>query len=545
MTDGGEGYLPERPARRRTRWVIGGAIGAVAVLVGAVAFASTRDSNDAATPVTPEARPIEPVAGALKPALRVGAGPAPVTQRPTSPPARICGDAGILNGPSSPPAGAIVVPAGNNSALNWSQEGATYWFAPGVHTLGLGAYNQIIPGNNATMVGAPGAILDGQNSNLYAFTQQAAGVTVKHLTIRNFGTGLSNNNEGVVNHDAGNNWTIEFNTITGNDGAGVFVGDGNVVRSNCLKDNGQYGFSAYEEDGVVNVVIDRNEIVGNNVDNWEARIDGCGCTGGAKFWDTNGAVVTNNWVHGNLSVGLWADTNNTNFIVEGNYFDNNQDEAFWYEISYNARVRYNTFVKNTLVKGKQFASRGDNFPVAAIYLSEAGGDARVAGPSTLDISYNYFEDNWSAITLWENADRYCNSPANTSSGYCTVGGAGSFSNCVAGRINSQPYFWDCRWRTQNVQVHHNEFRVNPGAIGCTNGFCARQAVISNYGTYPSWSPYDGDVIRNAITFSQNNKWYSNTYVGPWQFMAFGTDTTLSWNAWRAGPYSQDAGSTIA
>ena len=48
-------------------------------------------------------------------------------------------------------------------------------------------------------------------------------------------------------------------------------------------------------------------------------------------------------------------------------------------------------------------------------------------------------------------------------------------------------------------------------------------MLSNYGTYPSWSPYKGDVIRTAITFNQNNKWYANTYVGPWIFLAFGTD----------------------
>ena len=315
---------------------------------------------------------------------------------------------------------------------------------------------------------------------------------IRFLTIRNFGTGLSNNNEGVVNHDAGNNWTIENNTIMNNDGAGIFVGDGNVIRNNCLRDNGQYGLSAYEVDGVTSIVVDRNEILHNNTDNWEARIDGCGCTGGAKFWDVSGAIITNNWVRDNLSVGLWADTNNRDFVVEGNWFEGNQDEAFWYEVSYNARIRYNVFVRNTLVKGRQFAQRGDNFPVAAVYLSEAGGDPRVVGPGSIDISFNLFQDNWSGVTLWENADRYCNSPANTSSDYCTLGGAATLQTCVAGTISRQPYYSDCRWKTQNVAVHHNEFRVNPAAIGCINNWCARQAVLSNFGTFPSWSPYQGE-----------------------------------------------------
>lgn len=532
-------------ARRRHRWIAGGAITAVVVLVAGTAAAwYASHPEDALKPVTPEARPIQPVGGLLKRALRVGATSAPVTHRPTTPPARICGDASILNGPSTPPAGAIVVPAGNNGSVYFSQPGATYWFAPGVHTLGSDIYAQIVPGDNSSFVGAPGAIIDGQNRNLYAFTQRATNVAIRHLTIRNFGTGLSNNNEGVVNHDAGESWTIEFNTVTANDGAGVFVGDGNVIRSNCLKDNGQYGLSAYELDGVNDIVIDHNEIAHNNTDDWERRIDGCGCTGGAKFWDVDGASITNNYVHSNLSVGLWADTNNRDFVVEGNWFEANQDEAFWYEISYNARIRFNTFFRNTLVKGQQYANRDDNFPVAALYLSEAGGDSRVAGNGVIDVSYNFFLDNWSAVTLWENADRFCNSPANTSTDSCTLNSAASLSRCVAGTINRQPYYSDCRWKTQNVAVHHNEFRVTPSAIGCTS-WCARQAVISNYGTYPSWSPYMGDVVRTAITFNQNNRWYSNTYAGPWTFMAFETGRTLDWNAWRAGPYSQDAGSTIS
>jgi hypothetical protein len=69
------------------------------------------------------------------------------------------------------------------------------------------------------------------------------------------------------------------------------------------------------------------------------------------------------------------------------------------------------------------------------------------------------------------------------------------------------------------------------------------AILSNYGTYPSWSPYKGDVIQKAITFNQNNKWSNNKYFGPWQFMTEQTGSLKSWSAWQAGPYSQDAGST--
>src|SRR5262245_23899520 len=92
---------------------------------------------------------------------------------PTVPPAQICGNQSILGGgPTTAPAGAIVVPAGNNNNLtpNWVTNGfstpnKTFWFAPGVHTLGTGEFDQISPGNNSIFVGAPGAIIDGQRAN--------------------------------------------------------------------------------------------------------------------------------------------------------------------------------------------------------------------------------------------------------------------------------------------------------------------------------------------------------------------------------------------
>src|SRR5438034_1281388 len=60
---------------------------------------------------------------------------------PTADVAAICGNASVLgNGPTAAPVGAITVPAGNNSAVNFTQDGKTFWFAPGTHTLGTGLY---------------------------------------------------------------------------------------------------------------------------------------------------------------------------------------------------------------------------------------------------------------------------------------------------------------------------------------------------------------------------------------------------------------------
>ena len=118
---------------------------------------------------------------------------------------------------------------------------------------------------------------------------------------------------------------MEYLTINNNSGAGVMLGSGNTLRWSCLKDNGQYGFSSYSplKGALQGIVLDHNEISGNNRDDWESKIAGCGCTGGGKFWDAHNVRITNNWVHDNLSVGIWADQNNYDFVISGNWIEDN------------------------------------------------------------------------------------------------------------------------------------------------------------------------------------------------------------------------------
>ena len=344
---------------------------------------------------------------------------------PTVPPAKICGNAKALSGPAQAPAGAVVVNSDQNldKATESNPAGTTFWLSAGTHKLGNGPYAQVIPKDGNTYVGAPGAIFDGGRKNRYAFTGYATGVTVKNLTIQNFGPVGTNNDEGVVNHDAAARWTIAGNTIAHNAGAGVMVGDHNVLRGNCLQQNGQYGFNAYNPGKVAGITIEGNEIAGNNTDDWEKLKGGCGCSGGGKFWEVTGAVVRHNWIHDNLSTGLWADTNNTGFVIEENYISNNMAEGIVYETSYNAGIRGNTFARNGLGKGP--ANSG--FPTPALYISESGSDPRVTGVfnQTFEVSGNVFTDNWSGVILWENADRFAGSAANTSTGSARERGYGT------------------------------------------------------------------------------------------------------------------------
>lgn len=460
----------------------------------------------------------------------------------------VCGNEKTLGGgPSSPPRGSVRVPAGDDTDIDFARPHTVYWFAPGVHTLGSSAYSQVLPGTDATFIGAPGAVLDGRHKNLYAFGGSASNVKIRYLTIENFGARGGNMNQGVVNHDSASGWTVDHSTITANAGAGVMLGSHNTLRYNCVSENGQYGFNAYSSNGPADLVLEHNQITGNDTYNWEAREPGCGCTGGGKFWDVTNAVITDNWIDGNHSAGLWADTNNRGFTIERNYIAGNYSYGLIYEISYNALVKDNTFYRNGIGGGPHNAG----FPVSAIYLSESGADPHVGGPhhKTLEITGNKFVDNWSGVILWENSDRFCNSPSNTSTGSCTLDDPAhvTLQSCNASNIKKEPYYTECRWKTQNVLVDHNVFDFAPTDIGptCTAAKdCGFQGIFSQWGTYPSWSPYMAQTVEKHITFSQHNVFRSNTYHGPWSFMALQQGDMISWWQWRSSPYRQDEGSTL-
>ncbi|MBC9717417.1 right-handed parallel beta-helix repeat-containing protein [Streptomyces sp. TRM66268-LWL] len=464
--------------------------------------------------------------------------------KPSSAVARIC--ANPAPGPAEAPKGAVVVDPGVVGDLAAKTEksppNTTFWLRPGTHTLEPDRYAQVFPKKGNRYIGAPGAIVDGRRVNQYAFSGEAPDVTLSHLTVRGF---VPPHDQGVVNHDSADGWVIEHNTIKENDGAGLMAGAHQVVRANCLRENGQYGMNAYKSgDSIKDLVVEGNEITGNNTADWERKKPGCGCTGGIKFWAVDGADIRGNWVHGNRGTGLWADTNNNDFRIEGNVIDGNDGAALIYETSYNAVIRDNTIRRNNWVEGRRGADRDDNFPFATVYLSESGGEPRIkARTDRLEVYRNVLENNWSGITLWENADRFCNSPANTSSGDCTLL-VRKVDRCAQPAIAKPPLYEDCRWKTQRVDIHGNEFVLDPAVVKCKKALCGRMAVLANYGTYPDWSPYKGDSVAQAITLRQDNRWYDNVYRGPWTFTAHDPSRTLTVKQWQGTTYRQDQGSTF-
>ena len=479
---------------------------------------------------------------------------------------QICSSNNWNSGPATAPQGAITVPAGDNSGFNFNQDNKTFWFAPGSHTLGTGQFAQITPGSNSTYIGAPTAVLDGTNHNQYAFSGSASNVRIAYLEIQNFGRGNDNNNEGVINHDSGTGWTMEYLYAHNNDGAAVFIGTDNTVRYNCLKDNGQYGFSMYKpqvegNSAIKNIVVDHNEIAGNNQDDWESQINGCGCTGGGKFWDVRGATVTNNYVHDNLSTGLWADTNDIDFKFDSNWIEHNSGEGIWYEISYNATISRNVIKRNAWAGG----NKNLGSPAPAIYISESGGDSRlpstVSGSTDLRINNNLVQDNFSGVSIFENSNRFCNSNGNTSKTYCTpfvtptiIPSPYNFSYpnpinsthpCYTGIGSTPSLVTNCRWRSQNVQVFNNEFRFDDTVVPCAGTFCGVQALFATGSDNIPWAPsaYNIANVQNAVMFNSNNKFYNNAYIGNWRF-AKGYGETVYYGTWRATPFLQDNGSTF-
>jgi hypothetical protein len=488
-----------------------------------------------------------------------GQGRTGAPQQPRAPgagapaPRPVCGDRSLLAGPPQPPRGAVTVAAGDDAHRTLDKPDTVYWFAPGDHTFGSGKFGQIVPGDHDTYVGAPGAVLDGEGVNLYAFTQHADDVTIEHLKIEHFGTLGSNQTQGVVNHTSAHGWVIEDDTVQDNGGAGVMLGSGDVLRDNCLEDNGQYGFSSYSTTGAVaGLTVSGNEVVGNDAHRWAVVDPGCGCSGGAKFWDTRDAVVTDNYVHGNHNVGLWVDTDNAGFDIADNTITHNWAEGLIYEVSYNGRIVDNTLDDNAWGEGRTL-----DFPDSAIYVSESGGDARVKSrySGTLRIADNLFVNNWGGVVLWENANRFC---SDGSDGLCTLvdpavdSKAACHAHLAGVTVRRETgYSANCRWRTQNVTVADNTFRFDPRVIGpsCTVAHhCGYNGLFSNYGT----PPYKGWVVPVSISDGQHDVFRDNRYEGPWRFDGFALGDRLSWRRWRAGAPEpsghrfdgQDGGSTF-
>ena len=261
------------------------------------------------------------------------------------------------------PAGAIDISPGTNIqvVVDFHPGASTFCLTPGVHSI----TNAITPKTGNTFVGEYGAILDGAgwtttDPDQGAFRSQVQDiddVTVRNLVIRNMPQKAFH-----VHYVSADRWTIEYNEITGNR-TGVSVANNSVVRHNAIHHNSSGGYTGFR---AVNTLFENNEIAYNGAEQ--------------KMLYTVDVTFRNNYVHHNVSDGIWFDTDNRNTVIEGNRVEDQGRNGIFYEISDTALIRNNTVLRS-----------GE----AGIFISTA---------KNVEIRDNTLQDNFRGIWYFLNCD---------------------------------------------------------------------------------------------------------------------------------------------
>ena len=264
--------------------------------------------------------------------------PAPVTSPSPTPTPTTSPDptSGSAVGPQSslnPTTGVVIEPGQSiQAAVNANPSGTTFW-------LKAGTWHQqsVVPKDGMTFAGEAGAILDGDNTTVKAFSGTASRVTIRNLVVQNYNTPLQ---AGAIQGDwtASLHWLVEYCEIRTNHAAGLYATDSMIARNNYIHHNGQIGILGKGNGALfTGNEVSYNNTGGNDPD-WEA--------GGMKFLYSTGLRFADNYVHDNYGPGIWFDGYNNGNLIEGNRVVHNQDAGIFYEISYNAVIRNNTVTSN-------------------------------------------------------------------------------------------------------------------------------------------------------------------------------------------------------
>ena len=264
--------------------------------------------------------------------------PAPVTSPSPTPTPTTSPDptSGSAVGPQSslnPTTGVVIQPGQSiQAAVNANPSGTTFW-------LKAGTWHQqsVVPKDGMTFAGEAGAILDGDNTTVKAFSGTASRVTIRNLVVQNYNTPLQ---AGAIQGDwtASLHWLVEYCEIRTNHAAGLYATDSMIARNNYIHHNGQIGILGKGNGALfTGNEVSYNNTGGNDPD-WEA--------GGMKFLYSTGLRFADNYVHDNYGPGIWFDGYNNGNLIEGNRVVHNQDAGIFYEISYNAVIRNNTVTSN-------------------------------------------------------------------------------------------------------------------------------------------------------------------------------------------------------
>jgi uncharacterized protein YoaH (UPF0181 family) len=140
---------------------------------------------------------------------------------------------------------------------------------------------------------------------------------------------------------SGKNWSITDNEIRYVHSTGIRMTGKTQIYRNFVHHAGTLGMSSRGDD----IIFVANELAFNNYLKF-GTTNGPWSAGAIKITHSKGAIVRDNHSHDNVGNGWWFDTDNINYLVEGNTFEANTRYGLSYEESFGGVVRNNIFRNN-------------------------------------------------------------------------------------------------------------------------------------------------------------------------------------------------------
>jgi parallel beta helix pectate lyase-like protein len=256
------------------------------------------------------------------------------------------------------------------AVIDANPPGTTFDIAAGVHP-GW----RVVPRSDDVFVGAPGAVLDGENNTDVAFigtygSPPPSNVTIEgtagnDLLIQNYNNGGSQLADSTVEAGHGgqvtSGWSLNYVEIANNFSTGIGMGNNMTVNNCYVHDNGRLGIGSPFITGSVieNSVIDHNA--------WHLVGPGPGFqAGGIKTVAQGDAmpslVIQDNDISNNGWNGVWTDVGSSGVIVNNNTIENNAHDGVHFEISSDQLAENNTIQGN---QGSAVAISGSQVIVIA------------------------------------------------------------------------------------------------------------------------------------------------------------------------------------
>jgi hypothetical protein len=281
--------------------------------------------------------------------------------------------------PGDPCEGVAISPSMDVQAVMDSEPpGTTFCFKAGTYHLA----EPIVPDASDQLVADPGTVLDGGADGTSGIWGNGVitNVTVDGFTVQNFAN-EGDTYVGDAGIKAGSGWVITDCEVRNNARIGIRLGSGVVLRGNHIHHNGQLGVVG---SSLAGGVWEGNEISYNNTADYDL-----GDAGGAKVMKSSDMTFRGNHVHHNYGNGLWADTDNIDFLYEDNIVEYNLGSGIFHEVSYAAVIRDNTVRYNAAIAKGKSIGYGSNIQISVsqnidIYGNTVIGNSNGIGLHDID-----------------------------------------------------------------------------------------------------------------------------------------------------------------